>query len=164
VKYLVIITAFVISLVFMGLGNPAVAKDCWIGTIAATDICPPPPPIRGKVTSTEKFRKECVWLPFPVGAVGKPIVFFTKTEDARCIGKNWKVDCPDCTEWIRPDRPRGPVNGPAAHAVIALRLHDGMAGVSVPRASYTRIKGDAAWCWMGKSGVYDSHAFNERPF
>jgi len=146
------------------IATPAAAKDCWVGKISSSEICPPPPPIRGKVTSTEKFRQECVWLPFPVGTVGRPIVFFTKETDARCIGANWQRDCPECTEWIQLDRPRGPVNGPAAKAVVALRLHDNMGGISVPRAEYRRIRNDAAWCWLGKSGVYDSHGFSDHPW
>ncbi len=146
----------------MGGVIPAQADECWVGTVSSSEPCPPPPPIHGKVTSTEKFKKECVWLPFPVGAVGKPIVFFTREEDARCIGKNWRRECPECTAWIRGER--GPVNGPAANAVVAIRLHDGLGGVSVPRDSISRIRKDAGWCWFGRSGVYDSHHFNERPF
>ena len=155
------VSVFAVSAQKAEAGN---TRECWIGTISASDICPPPPAIAGKVKSTKRFKRECVWLPFPVGPVGEPVVFFTRESDARCIGRNWRRDCPECTAWIQPDRPRVPVNGPAANAVVALRLHNGLGGVSVPRDAVARIKADAAWCWLGKSGVYDSHGFSEKPF
>jgi len=139
------------------------AGDCWVTTPQGV-VCPPPPAIKGKVTSSAKFKRECVWLPFPVGTVEQPIVFFTKVSDSRCIGKNWRRPCPDCQAWIHPDRPRGEVNGPAAQAVLAVRLHNNMNGISVPRADYNRIARETGWCDFGKSRINDSHSFNESPW
>lgn len=142
--------------------SPAHAS-CWVATPQGV-ACPPPPAIQGSVNSSEKFQQECVWLPFPVGTVRQPIVFFTRESDSRCVGKNWRRPCPDCQAWIHPSRPRGPVNGPADHAVLAVRLHDNMHGISVPRADYARIARETGWCDFGRSGAHDSHAFSERPW
>jgi hypothetical protein len=166
-KHFLLTTVGVLMLSMMTLVSTinsaeAKTKPCWIGMIEATDICPPPPSISGKVTSTEKFRQECVWLKFPVGTVKHPVVFFTKESDARCLGKNWKRDCPECTDWIH--GLRGPVNGPAAHAVIALRLHDGLGGLSVPRDAVDRIRQDGGWCDYGRSAPDASHRYDERPW
>jgi hypothetical protein len=137
------------------------AQPCWVG-IAPGEVCPPPPGVQGKFTSTPEFKRDCTWLPFPVGKVAQPVVFFTKTSDARCLGARWKVDCPICTDWIHGKR--GPVHGPAANAVIALRLVDNLSGISVPRDSIARIKGDAGWCDFGRSAPDSSHRFDERPW
>lgn len=158
-----------VAVCFMGMvsllssTSAANAGDCWVATPQGV-VCPPPPAIKGKVTSSEKFRRECVWLPFPVGTVHQPIVFFTRESDSRCIGKNWRRPCADCQAWIHPSRPRGPVNGPAKHAVLAVRLHDNMNGISVPRSDYDRIARETGWCDFGRSEIYDSHTFRERPW
>jgi hypothetical protein len=164
-RMLAIVGALMLGMLVLTLASTSVeakTKPCWIGTVSATDVCPPPPAIVGKVTSTERFREECVWLKFPVGAVRHPVVFFAKESDARCLGKNWKRDCPECTDWIH--GLRGPVNGPAAHAVIALRLHDGLTGLSVPRDAIKRIREDGGWCDYGRSAPDASHRYDERPW
>lgn len=164
-RVLMVVAALVFSGVTLSSFVATAVKagsDCWV-TVAPNQGCPPPPKIQGKVTSSERFKRECRWLPFPVG-VKKPVVFFTRESDSRCIGKNWRRSCPECQEWIHPDRPRGPVNGPAKRAVLAVRLHDNMHGISVPRDDFDRIKAETAWCDYGRTPAHDSHGFSERPW
>lgn len=157
------LAAFLMGILFLNsFVTGAEAKACWVGQIAETANCPPPPAIEGKVVSTAKFNQECGWLPFPVGVVAQPVVFFTKESDARCLGRKWKRECQDCTDWIHGKR--GPINGPAAEAVIALRLVNNLSGISIPRSEMARIKKDAGWCDFGRSAPADSHYFNERPW
>jgi hypothetical protein len=163
-KYLLSLVACVVVCFVLSSDSASATekRDCWIGQIQVTVPCPPPPAIKGNVTSTDRFRRECVWLEFPVGPVNHPVVFFTRESDARCLGANWRRECPECTAWINGQR--GPVKGPAARAVVALRLHNGLGGLSVPREAFERIRMEAGWCDYGQSAPDQSHHFFEHPW
>lgn len=162
-KHIIIVTAIIAAAsIFTTFATSSTASAS-----CGSAGCAEPGKASGKWKSEaakRRFQKECTWLPFPVGKVEQPIVFFTQESDSRCIGKQYRRPCQECTDWIHPDRPRGPVNGPAANAVVAVRLHDGLTGVSVPKDSLSRIVGDAAWCDFGRTDPHDSHAFTERPW
>ncbi len=147
------LAAFVISI--LTFGGSAEAANCQNGSTAQG--CPPPKAVKWSGKSSDKFLKECAWLPFPKN-VRRPIIFLKQEGDDACIGRNWRSACPECEDWAIHGT-RGRVNGPAKGARIVWRLHNGQTGISVPRARLARIRNDAGWCDYGISGKYDSHHF-----